>query len=77
MREPEEIPEEEHEQVVAGVAAVDVAKASGMVSLGCRTPASPRPRRAVPSPPNGWLVAFAESRQGPPGTPTTLWWAAA
>jgi hypothetical protein len=40
MREPEEIPDEEHEQVVAGVAAVDVAKASGMVSLGCRTPAS-------------------------------------
>jgi hypothetical protein len=31
MREPQEIEDEEHEQVVERVAAVDVAKASGMV----------------------------------------------
>ena len=31
MREPEEIPEEEHEQIVERVAAIDVAKASGKV----------------------------------------------
>jgi transposase len=31
MREPQEIPDEEHEQILERVAAVDVAKASGMV----------------------------------------------
>ncbi len=31
MREPQEIEDEDHEQVVERVAAVDVAKASGMV----------------------------------------------
>ena len=31
MREPQEIEDEEHEQVLDRVAAVDVAKASGMV----------------------------------------------
>ena len=31
MREPEEIEDEEHEQILQRVAAVDVAKASGMV----------------------------------------------
>ena len=47
MREPEEIPDEEHEQVVAGVAAVDVAKASGMVSSGVAR--QRLPVRGVPS----------------------------
>jgi transposase len=31
MREPQEIPDQEHEQILERVAAVDVAKASGMV----------------------------------------------
>ena len=31
MQEPEEVPDGEHEQVLARVAAIDVAKASGMV----------------------------------------------
>jgi len=33
VREPQEIEDEDHEQVVARVAAVDVAKASGMVCV--------------------------------------------
>ena len=33
MREPQEIEDEEHEQILQRVAAVDVAKASGMVCL--------------------------------------------
>lgn len=36
MQEPEEIPEKEHERIVARVAAIDVAKASGKVCT--RTP---------------------------------------
>jgi hypothetical protein len=37
MREPQEICDEEHEQILERVAAVDVAKASGMVCVcGCR-----------------------------------------
>ncbi len=31
MKEPQEIPDEDYERVLEGVAAVDVAKASGMV----------------------------------------------
>ena len=34
MREPQEIEDEEHEQILERVAAVDVAKASGMVYPG-------------------------------------------
>jgi hypothetical protein len=35
MMEPQEIEDDEHEQVPARVAAADVAKASGMVCTGC------------------------------------------
>jgi transposase len=41
MREPQEIEDEEYEQVLARVAAVDVAKASGMVCM--RVPHGSRP----------------------------------
>jgi transposase len=43
MREPQEIEDEEHEQVLQRVAAVDVAKASGMVCT--RVPHDARPGR--------------------------------
>ena len=43
MREPQEICDEEHEQILERVAAVDVAKASGMV--GVRVPDEERPGR--------------------------------
>src|SRR5512144_228650 len=43
MREPQEICDEEHEQILERVAAVDVAKASGMV--GVRVPDQERPGR--------------------------------
>ena len=43
MREPQEIYDEEHEQILERVAAVDVAKASGMV--GVRVPDEERPGR--------------------------------
>jgi transposase len=45
MREPQEIEDEEHEQVWERVAAVDVAKASGMVCI--RVPHPSRPGRRV------------------------------
>lgn len=45
MREPEEIEDPEHEQVVARVAAIDVAKATGMVCT--RVPHDTRPGRRV------------------------------
>ncbi len=45
MREPQEIQDEEYEQVVGRVAAVDVAKASGMVCT--RVPHPSRPGRRV------------------------------
>src|SRR6266498_4126291 len=41
MREPQEIQDEEHEQVVGRVAAVDVAKASGMVCTRVPHPSQP------------------------------------
>jgi transposase len=41
MAEPQEVPDEEHEQVVARVAAVDVAKASGMVCTRVPHPTVP------------------------------------
>jgi len=37
MQQPIEVEVEEDEQIVERVAAVDVAKASGMVCTGCRT----------------------------------------
>jgi transposase len=43
MREPQEIEDEEHEQILQRVAAVDVAKASGMVCV--RVPQEARPDR--------------------------------
>jgi hypothetical protein len=43
MREPQEIYDEEHEQILERVAAVDVAKASGMVAV--RVPDEDRPGR--------------------------------
>jgi hypothetical protein len=43
MREPQEIEDEDHEQVVERVAAVDVAKASGMVCT--RVPHESKPGR--------------------------------
>jgi transposase len=45
MREPQEIQDEEYEQVVGRVAAVDVAKASGMVCT--RVPHPSRPGKRV------------------------------
>src|SRR6266511_1999345 len=45
MREPQEIQDEEYEQVVGRVAAVDVAKASGMVCT--RVPHPSRPGRRL------------------------------
>jgi len=45
MREPQEIEDEEHEQVWERVAAIDVAKASGTVCI--RVPHSSRPGRRV------------------------------
>jgi transposase len=45
MREPQEIEDEDHEQVLARVAAVDVAKASGMVCT--RMPHESKPGRRV------------------------------
>ena len=45
MREPQEIEDEEHEQVVERVAAVDVAKASGMVCTRVPHRAGHRRRR--------------------------------
>jgi transposase len=45
MQEPQEIEDEEHEQVWERVAAVDVAKASGMVCV--RVPHPGRPGRRV------------------------------
>ena len=45
MREPQELQDEEYEQLVGRVAAVDVAKASGMVCT--RVPDPSRPGRRV------------------------------
>jgi len=45
MREPQEIEDEEHEQVTERVAAVDVAKASGMVCTRVPDPSRPGRRR--------------------------------
>jgi transposase len=44
MREPQEIPDEEHEQILERVAAVDVAKASGMVCTRAPHPSRPGKR---------------------------------
>src|SRR6266511_2916676 len=51
MREPQEIEDEEHEQVVERVAAIDVAKTSGKVCT--RVPHPPRPGRRLHK---GWDV---------------------
>jgi hypothetical protein len=45
MREPQEIEDEEYEQVVERVAAVDVAEASGMVCTRVPDPSRPGRRR--------------------------------
>ncbi|HXZ74140.1 MAG TPA: hypothetical protein VEH31_25150, partial [Streptosporangiaceae bacterium] len=45
VMEPQEIEDEEHEQVLERVAAVDVAKASGMVCTRVPHPARPGRRR--------------------------------
>ena len=37
MQQPVEMQVDEHEPIVERVAAIDVAKASGMVCRGCRT----------------------------------------
>ena len=47
MRQPQEIEDEEHEQLVERVAAVDVAKASGMVCTRVPHPSRPGRRRAL------------------------------
>ena len=47
MIEPQEIKDEEHEQILERVAAVDVAKASGMVCLRVPDPARPGRRRSL------------------------------
>jgi len=45
MMEPVEVPDEEHEQILERVAAIDVAKATGMVCT--RVPHDSRPGRRV------------------------------
>ena len=45
MRKPQVVPDEDHEVIYERVAAVDVAKASGVVCL--RTPDTKRPGRFV------------------------------
>ncbi len=45
MRKPQEIEDEEHEQILERVAAIDVAKASGMVCTRVPHPARPGKRR--------------------------------
>jgi len=60
MREPQDIEDEEHEQVIERVAAVDVAKASGMVAHGCRIPAG----WAAGAPPPTPLQVFAGLTRG-------------
>jgi transposase len=47
MMEPQEIEDEEHEQVLERVAAVDVAKASGMVCTRVPHPSRPGKRRTL------------------------------
>ncbi len=47
MLEPQEIEDEEHEQVLERVAAVDVAKASGMVCTWVPHPARPGRRQTL------------------------------
>ena len=47
MRQPQEIEDEEHEQLVERVAAVDVAKAPGLVCTRVPHPARPGRRRAL------------------------------
>src|ERR1019366_5408317 len=51
MREPQEIVDEEHEQVIERVAAIDVAKASGMVCVRVPHESKPGRRGAVPARP--------------------------
>ena len=59
MQVPQEIEDEEHEQVLERVAAVDVAKASGMVCTRVPDPSRPGKRRtrvwAVDATTNGVL----------------------
>src|ERR1017187_7133800 len=47
MLEPQEIEDEEYEQVAERVAAIDVAKASGMVCTRVRHPSRPGKRRTT------------------------------
>jgi transposase len=47
MKEPQEIPDEEHEQILERVAAVDVAKASGVVCARVPHPDRPGRRRTL------------------------------
>jgi transposase len=47
MMEPQEIEDDEHEQVLERVAAVDVAKASGMVCTRVPHPSRPGARRTL------------------------------
>jgi len=47
MREPQEIPDEEYERVLERVAAVDVAKASGMVCTRVPHPGRPGRQRTL------------------------------
>ena len=47
MSEPQEIEDEEYEQVLARVAAIDVAKASGMVCTRVPHPSRPGKRRTL------------------------------
>ena len=47
MVEPQEIEDEEHEQILQRVAAIDVAKASGMVCTRVPHPARPGRRQSL------------------------------
>jgi transposase len=67
MMKPREIEDEEHEQVLGRVAAVDVAKATGMVCTRVPHPARPGKRRTrvwEASATTGAVLALAEQLAG-------------
>jgi transposase len=67
MTVPKEIEDEEHEQVLARVAAAGVAKSSGMACTRVPRPGRPGKRRAMVrevSARTGWVLASAEDLAG-------------
>ena len=69
MMEPQEIEDEEHEQVLERVAAIDVAKATGMVCTRVPHPSRPGKRRtrvweAARRPARSWSLAGQLAGEG-------------